>query len=310
MKEKVLDLFCGMGGLAYGFKKVGFKVTGVDISEAAGQTFEINKLGQFIRADLSKQLVDGVFDVVIGGPPCKPWSSVNVTRRGRNHLDYRLVSRFFSSVEHHSPKIFLLENVPPLKNDIILKKNIKKLEKKGGYSVRSNVIKYSNYGSPTSRRRLIVFGVKDGNAEIFFEKLPKYARPPKTVKDAIWYLRRREKGEVPDHVWPELKTIKKYLEYYDSEKFGWYILRWNKPAPSFGNIMKTYILHPDAFNGGIQRVISVREAARLMGFDRNFRFPTEIGIGAKYQMIADAVSPVFSYRVAKLIKQILSGEKE
>jgi DNA (cytosine-5)-methyltransferase 1 len=125
------------------------------------------------------------------------------------------------------------------------------------------------------------------------------------VKDAIWKLREKKRNEIPDHVWPELKTIDKYRHYYATGKYGWYILKWNEPAPSFGNVMKTYILHPDSFNGQSTRVISVREALLVMGFDNSFRFPQDLGLGARYQMIVDAVSPVFSYAAARVSKDLL-----
>lgn len=306
---RVLDIFCGAGGLAQGFRKAGFEITGADISKTAGRTFELNNKSEFIRADLSKEMINGCYDMIMGGPPCKPWSSVNVTKRGKSHSDYGLLSRYFRHIEYHLPKFFLLENVPPLMKDETFKKNIKKLsKKKHGYSIMGRVIAYSDYGAPTSRHRLIVFGTKEGNAATFFEKLAQYIQSPRTVKDVIWKLRNKKKHAITDHIWPDLKTINKYRNYYETGKFGWYILKWNKPAPSFGNVMKTYILHPDVFNGRPARVISVKEALLIMGFDWDFCFPESVGLGVKYQLIVDAVSPVFSYAAAKVIKRMISGE--
>lgn len=301
---EVLDLFCGIGGFAQGFVKAGFNVTGVDASEIVGRTYELNSKSRFIKADLSNKLIKEKCDILIGGPPCKPWSAVNTTRRGKSHKDYHLLSRFFRHVEYHLPRIFILENVPLLANDETLRKHIKRLGKRG-YSVSGRIIAYSDYGAPTRRHRFILFGTREGDAPVFFDMLSNHAQSPKTVKDAIWKLRDRAKGEIPDHIWPELRTISKYREKYEHGKFGWYILKWNEPAPSFGNVMKTYILHPDAFNSKPPRVISVKEASLIMGFDTNFIFPENVGLGLKYQMIVDAVSPVFSYAVAKVIRKWL-----
>jgi site-specific DNA-cytosine methylase len=74
-----------------GFARAGFEVVGVDVSETAGRAFELDKIGKFVRADISKESVQGDFDIIIGGPPCKPWSAVNTTRRGKNHRDYQLL---------------------------------------------------------------------------------------------------------------------------------------------------------------------------------------------------------------------------
>lgn len=303
---KVLDLFCGVGGLSKGFEKAGFEVTGVDISDSVGNAFQLNNKSEFIKADLSRVLVEkDSYDIVIGGPPCKPWSAVNTkkTRRGKGHRDYLLLSRFFQHIERHCPQIFLLENVPLLASDETLRNHVERLSLLG-YSTVSNIVKYSDYGAATSRHRFFLFGTRNGVAMTFFQRLEKEKRAPRTVRDAIWQLKDKEKGEIPDHVWPQLRTIKKYLNYYKSGKFGWYVLKWDEPAPSFGNIMKTYILHPDAFNGKPERVISVREALLIMGFDSQFRFPEELGIGARYQMVVDAVSPVFSYAAAKVVRKM------
>jgi DNA (cytosine-5)-methyltransferase 1 len=304
----VLDLFCGAGGFAQGFKHSTFDVTGVDNCEAAGKTFELNNFGLFKKADLKQQLIVGQFDVIIGGPPCRPWSAVNTSRRGVNHPDFILLSRFFEHVAINRPKVFVLENVPLLRNEATLKQHIEKLQSpEFGYSIMAKVIKYSDYGATTNRRRFIIFGSKISKAEQFFNELTKFQTNSKTVKSAIWQLRTKEKNEVKDHIWPNLKTIDKYLDKYKAGRFGWYILDWSKAAPSFGNIMKTYILHPDAFKGGAKRVLSVKEAALIMGFADEFIFPEDVGIGLKYQMIVDSVSPVFSEIAAKIIQEMLSA---
>lgn len=168
-KLNVLDLFCGAGGFGQGFKHATFDVTGVDLCEAAGKTFELNNFGLFKKADIKNELIKGQFDVIIGGPPCKPWSAVNTSRRGLNHPDFILLSRFFEHVAVNKPKIFLLENVPLLRNEPTLKQHLDKLQSSEfGYSIMAKVIKYSDYGAATNRRRFIIFGSKISKADHFF----------------------------------------------------------------------------------------------------------------------------------------------
>ena len=282
-------------------------MTGVDLCEAAGRTFELNNFGLFKKADIKNEMIKGQFDVIIGGPPCKPWSAVNTSRRGAKHPDFVLLSRFFEHIAINKPQIFLLENVPLLRGEPTLKQHIEKLQSpKFGYSIMARVVKYSNYGATTNRRRFIIFGSRITKAEQFFSALEKFQSNPKSVKSVIWELKDKEKNEIKEHIWPNLKTIDKYAEKYKSGRFGWYVLEWEKAAPSFGNIMKTYILHPDALNGGTKRVLSVKEAALIMGFANDFIFPENIGIGLKYQMIVDSVSPVFSEIVAKIVQEMIS----
>ena len=306
---KVLDLFCGIGGLASGFAKAGFSVDGVDISPNVQKIFALNKIGNARIADLSCTTVDGKFDLIIGGPPCKPWSAINLTKRKNKHEDYNLLTRFFHHVKYHEPFLFLMENVPPVAKDLLTLSDIEDLKAKG-YSISMHAIRYSDYGAPITRRRLIVVGVREGDPEYFFQGLLNFKKPAKTVAKAIGHLSNKKFGEVPDHVYPRLRTIHKYRKYYETGKYGWYILQWDSPAPSFGNVMKTYILHPSSWNGNEPRVISIREALLLMGFDRNFVFPKNMGMGTRYQMVADAISPVFAYASACVIREMVRGNDE
>ncbi len=284
----------------------------MDSSEPAGETFKANNFGDHITLDLSKQTVRGNYDLVIGGPPCKPWSNVNLIRRGKSHRDYLLLDSYFNHVEQIRPKAFLLENVPPLWNDPILLRWMKALS--GDYVMEHQLYSYSEFGAATSRRRLFVFGIRkrfalnDPDPNIFSKKMASFTRSPETVRSKIWDLRKKKMNSVSDHEWPILNTISKYEKYYRSGKFGWYILKWDKPAPSFGNVMKTYILHPGAGNGGPTRVISVSEAFLIMGFDGSFHFAEGVGLSSKYQMIVDSVSPVFSKSIARAIREILEQQ--
>lgn len=297
---KVLDLFAGCGGLSYGFQKEGFEVYGVDINKFSKKIFQINKLGVLKIVDLKKEKVRGKYDIIIGGPPCRPWSSVNLQRRRHMHPDFSLLGSFFEHVKKLKPLMFIMENVTPVRDDAEqFAADVKKL-----YSVKFHNFRYSDFGAPTRRRRFFVIGFRKDlgiNTVDFFHIVNSFRRMPATVRDAIG----RDFDGDPEHIFPKLKTIHKYMKYYRTGKYGWYILRWDEPAPSFGNVMKTYILHPDSLNGAPPRVISVRESLCIMGFPESFRFPEEMGLGMRYQMVADAVSPVFSNVLAKAVKEIL-----
>jgi DNA (cytosine-5)-methyltransferase 1 len=156
---------------------------------------------------------------------------------------------------------------------------------------------------------MMLFGTRVGEPSEFFEDLETHhRREPATVKKAIWDLRHAESGTVPDHEWPHLNTIDKYKERYRTGQYGWYRLRWGSPAPSFGNVMKTYTLHPSSWKGNPPRdarVISIREALSLMGFPEGYSFPPGMGMGLRYQMVVDSVSPVFSKAAAEVIASLL-----
>ena len=306
-ERKVLDLFCGAGGLAIGFKESGFDVRGVDRLPVVKEIFERNGLGEVHVMDLHWKTENGGADVVVGGPPCRPWSTLNLTRRRDEHANYRLMARYMSHVLQNHPKVFLMENVPPARSNAtrVLDEIGLRLKRKG-YATQAGIVRYSDYGAATSRSRLMVFGTRTGDPSAFFEELEAHhRREPATVREAIWDLRHTDNGAVPDHQWPHLNTIEKYRERYRTGQFGWYRLKWDDPAPSFGNVMKTYTLHPSSWRGHLARVISIREALSLMGFPEDYSFPPGMGMGLRYQMVVDSVSPVFSKAAAEVIESLL-----
>lgn len=303
---EALELFCGMGGLSYGFLHNGFRLTGVDISEQVGQTFTSNKMGVFIKKNLLNSSVEGQFDVVLGGPPCQPWSCLNLTKRGQRHPLYGCLSAFFREVDNIKPEIFIMENVPAIQKDPLFLYNLGLASK--NYDLMTKCFKYSDYGAAFARRRLFVIGVKREagvSPSLIANSIEK--QESMTVRQRIANLRNKKADPTIDHIWPNVKTIEKYLDYYQTGKYGWYILDWDKASPSFGNITKTYILHPDSFkNGNGARPISVREALRIIGFEDDFNFPEKISLAAKYEMLASAVSPIFSLKLGSAVNDLLS----
>lgn len=169
----VLDLFCGAGGLSYGFESAGFKILlGIDNDAKALETFELNHKGaksicgditQITYIDDIKPIIgDKVIDVIIGGPPCQGMSLSGPRKfddpRNKLYLSYiRLVQEI-------KPKAFVIENVPGLVS--LFKGHIKDsiIEKftNMGYIVEYKIMCASDYGVPQSRRRVIFVGRKKG----------------------------------------------------------------------------------------------------------------------------------------------------
>lgn len=305
MIPRVIDLFCGMGGLSFGFAKNGFIVTGVDVGEKAGLTYHSNRIGHFVKMDLMNPGLRGKQEILIGGAPCEPWSCLNLTKRKKRHPLYKCLNAFFMAIYRLNPLIFIMENVPAIRKDPLFTGNLRAIQEY--YDTNTTSILYSDYGAAFARRRFFTFGIrKDSGVDPSEIVNAMEKEKPTTVHEAIGDLREREPDVSVDHIWPHVKTIHKYLDYYKTGKYGWYILEWHEPSPSFGNITKTYILHPDSFNNGNEpRPISVREALRIVGFPDEYRFPDCLGIRIKYEMIANAVSPVFSLKLAKAVKDTI-----
>ena len=77
------------------------------------------------------------------------------------------------------------------------------------------------------------------------------------------------------------------------------VLRWDKPSNTIPAHLKKDGLrhiHPDSSQ---KRTISVREAARIQTFDDDFEF--KVGMGASFEMIGNAVPPLFAYKLANAV---------
>ncbi len=70
----ILDLFAGCGGLALGFESVGFKTIGFEKDQDTAKTYANNLQGYCHQEELSQTSEYPEAQVIIGGPPCQPFS--------------------------------------------------------------------------------------------------------------------------------------------------------------------------------------------------------------------------------------------
>jgi len=163
---KVLDLYCGMGGLSLGFV-LGLEdaeILGLDIDKYAVETYNynLNRLNAEAKVqDILRWESRGEYDIIIAGSPCQPFSTANVKKRGREHPLYPTFPRFFDIVLELRPKVFLLENVKGLttrRHRPLLEEQLKRVELH--YRIRYQVLNAAYYGVPQRRERLFVLGIR------------------------------------------------------------------------------------------------------------------------------------------------------
>lgn len=80
------------------------------------------------------------------------------------------------------------------------------------------------------------------------------------------------------------------------------VLKWNQPSNTIPAHLKKDGLrhiHPDPNQ---KRSISVREAARIQTFEDDFEF--NVGMGASFEMIGNAVPPLFAYKLANAVHEL------
>lgn len=171
-KPTIIDLFCGCGGLSFGFEKAGYQVLlGVDNWEESLKTFKANHKGAETHlgdlsaldpAEVAKKYALKNADVIIGGPPCQGFSISG--KRETNDPRNFLYKGFVDFVAYFKPKAFLMENVPNLvaMDDGKIKDKILKDFKSLGYTVSYKVLLASDYGVPQNRKRVVFIGLLNG----------------------------------------------------------------------------------------------------------------------------------------------------
>src|ERR687885_937951 len=70
----VVDLFAGCGGLSLGFEAQGFETHGFEMDAHSCATYRKNLKGSCTQVVLSTETELPPAPVLIGGPPCQPFS--------------------------------------------------------------------------------------------------------------------------------------------------------------------------------------------------------------------------------------------
>lgn len=322
----VLELFAGCGGMALGFKRAGFRtVLANEWDAAACETLRANITDRVAQCAIQEMDRFPAADVIAGGPPCQGFS--NLGERVPNDPRNQLWRHFMRAVEDVRPKAFVMENVPPLlaSQEFV---EITRLATSLGYRVAGRVLNAADYGTPQTRKRAIVIGVRGGEPS---HPEPTHADTSKlrpllagsirrwvTVRDAIgdlplkpteenWHIGRSptpmsleryrhippggNRWNLPPRLMPECWKKK---TKGGTDLFG--RLWWDRPSVTirteFYKPEKGRYLHPEA-----HRPITHREAARLQGFPDDFDFQgTRIQVGVQ---IGNAVPPSLAEAIAR-----------
>ena len=281
MTEPICELFCGAGGMGYGFSPFFDVSYAIDISKPAVKTYGANHPETDVREKDVRTITGCKGDFygltgVIGGPPCQGSSIIN-TKRCQDDPRNALMNEFMRLVEEIRPEFFVMENVPGVSKE--KKQQIISIGKQARYEMVSLYLNAADYGAAQTRKRWIVVGTRKKQ----WHRPP--AGEPKTVREAFRPLTADNWGQMNSSE----KTIQTLSNSTPGEwtamsgKFKNMIrLTWDRPSPAVVNLKKVYMVHPTD-----DRNISLAEAAALQGFPPGYIWEgTETQIA---QMIANAM---------------------
>jgi DNA (cytosine-5)-methyltransferase 1 len=217
-----------------------------------------------------------------------------------------------------------------------------------GYTVQGDVHMLTRFGLPQQRERSMILAVRDGLDLLRMENLWRgFTVDEKAthVRRAIWDLPAIESGHTHSNDAAHTSTLSEGLALqriraippnggswadllgdFETERFMipamWRTVErgrlnhfcdvygrmtWDRPAPTIkrecAHVGNGRYTHPEQ-----DRLCTVREMAILQGFPRHYKFPVASRKNA-YRNIGDAVPPLISYQVAKLIEWILTGRR-
>lgn len=213
-KQFVLgELFCGPGGIALGAKmaqpqcgrvNTSFSIRhswGVDINEVAIKTFNANKLGIGICADVRDFVADkgssfkqriSSYDQISAlafGFPCNDFSIVG-KQKGLEGKFGELYKVGLEVLDRVNPDWFLAENVSGIESansGAALQQIQKDLSMAGihGYELTTHLYKFEEYGVPQLRRRYLIVGIRNDLGLKFEVPNPTHQGRPVTVGEEL-----------------------------------------------------------------------------------------------------------------------------
>lgn len=194
MDFRILDLFCGAGGMSYGMEQNRHFTTEValDFNEKALQTFKHNMpTTDTVFGDITDDGVKSTVielcklkhvNMIIGGPPCQGFS-LKGKKLGLNDPRNFLFNEYLRFVEILQPEVFVIENVKALLSASAgwFKDQIIQKVRAMGYFVEYGVLNASDFGVPQNRQRAIFICSKRRSVPLPIRTIEKAV----TVRDAI-----------------------------------------------------------------------------------------------------------------------------
>ena len=298
---RVVDLFCGCGGLSLGFEKAGFDVVAAfDKWDAALHVYNANFDHPAKSLDLTdvdhcvKTIAELSPDMIIGGPPCQDFSSAG--KRDEDNGRGDLTVNYAQIISTIKPQVFVMENV-----DRIVKTNklieAKRLFKEAGYGLSYRILDASYCGVPQKRKRFFMVGIlgeQDGFLDHALES--NQSEKPMTLRDYF--------------------GASLGIEYYYRHPRSYArrgIFSIDEPSPTVRGVNRPmpdgYEIHdndPVRSKEGI-RPLTTKERSLIQTFPEEFHFEgnkTDVE-----QMIGNAVPVNLAKYVASTVAEYLAGQE-
>lgn len=295
-----ISLFCGAGGLDYGFQSAGINVIWAnDYDPDACATHLKQCNSEVVCGDISEISNSSIpdADIILGGFPCQGFS-----QGGARRLDdprNKLYVQYLRIINAKKPKIFFGENVKGLLTigEGTVYKSIINDFSDCGYRIYSFLVNAKNYGVPQDRERIIIVGVRNDMDGFLIDKPT--TQHPSVIKDVIAQGATVNINDVCQDSYSS-----RYMSR--NRKRGWDEASYTIPA--MAKQVPLYPGSPDmikidrdhwSFGVGYTRRLSWRECAAIQTFPQSQEFSGNLT--SKYRQIGNAVPCKLAEAFAKQI---------
>lgn len=325
-----LDLFSGCGGFSMGAEAAGVRVVAAFDSyprcviahahnhEALGTRVYQRDLSKATGAELLADAGHRRIDLIMGGPPCQSFS-IRGKRLGLADTRGKLIFDFARIVAEIGPAAFIFENVPNLASPALrpVFEELLREFHEAGYTCSYAVLTAADFGVAQNRRRLFVLGCASGTR--IRPPVGTHSAAPRpgkfvhlgtaTVLDDLPDVGTDAAMRIPNHEptahTPEmLAAFRRLLPGKRDPKSHHDRLRSDRPGYTLragvGNFTPLRPIHYRH-----DRVISVRESARLQGFPDAFTWPDSVPRLQQYRQVGNAVPPPVAAAVVRAIGEQL-----
>lgn len=332
----IISLYSGCGGMDLGLKKAGFNtVFATDIWNIACDTLKKNAVAEEIVCDdirnISFEKYKNRVDMVIGGPPCPPYSQTrHYLVNKKNGLDDEkagyAVPEYMRVVETVKPSVFIFENVDGFmyKTHQDALNFLTERAAELNYYTTYKIINTANYGIPQTRKRFICIGINKNFGKKYEFPIETHIEPKKNLGDKQNWVtcgdvlhdfdniteeeKEQQPGSKHHHLLADIPPGDNYL-YYTSKRgcvkplFEWksrywtFLLKLSPDRPSW-TIQASFSNNQGPFHWR-NRFLRIEEIKRLQTIDDDYILCGNFK--EQWRQVGNAVPAKLAYILGKKI---------